>query len=169
MSASFIVYFFRYGPVFLMRLGTVDVLVLNDAKSIKEALGKQKEVFEGRPQFKSFSNISQGKGIVFNSPLTQGKNWRKMKMAVIKHLHRFVTSPDTQSQLSDHVRKESVEMVCRIREQCQKSPDGFVDPESTINVSIANITCAFLFGHRYDYENKVRKTTLFLPKILWVT
>ena len=141
-----------------MRLGTADVLVLNDAQSIKEALGRQKLIFEGRPQFKSFANISQGKGIVFNSPETQGKNWRKMKLTVVKHLHRFVTSPDTLNQLSEHVTKESIEMITNIREHCERNrgEGGFVDPESIINVSTANIVCSLMFGHRYDYNNKVR-------------
>jgi len=142
-----------------MRLGTADVLVLNDAQSIKQALGKQKTYFEGRPQFKSFSNISQGKGVVFNSPQTQGKKWWKLKLTMIKHLHRFVTSPDTLSQLSDHVKKESIEMVSKLQDLCQKNPSKFVGPESLINVSIANMVCALVFGHRYDYDNKV--STLF--------
>ena len=144
-----------------MKLGGADVLVLNDFKTIKEALGKQKLVFEGRPQFDSFSNISQGKGIVFNSPQTQGKNWRKLKSVVVRHLHKFITTPETRDQLSDHIKKESVEFVRNILNLSKRSPDGVVDPESIINVSVANIVCAFMFGHRYDYNNEVRMFRIF--------
>lgn len=139
-----------------MKLGGVDVLVLNDFQSIKEALGKQKLVFEGRPQFNSFSKISQGKGIVFNCPQTQGKNWRKLKTAVVRHVHNFMASPETRNQLSDHIQKESVEIIRNIQNLCRQSPDGVIDPETAINVSVANIVCALTFGHRYDYDNKVR-------------
>ena len=142
-----------------MKLGGEDVLVLNDYQSIKEALGRQKLVFEGRPLFKSFAKISQGNGIVFNSPLTMGKNWQKLKSSVIKHLHRYVTVPDTLRQLGDHVRKESIELINKIHLECQQSPNGFVEPETLINVSVANVICALTFGHRYDYSNKVRCCT----------
>ena len=139
-----------------MKLGGADVLVLNDYASIKEALGRQKLVFEGRPQFDSFAEVSQGKGIVFNSPQTQGKNWRRLKMAVIKHLHKFVSSSNTRKLLSDHIRKETIEMVNRMNQQAKDSPDGYIEPQAIINVSIANIVCSLMFGHRYNHENKVK-------------
>ena len=139
----------------MMKLGGIDVLVLNDYASIKEALGRQKRVFEGRPHFNSFANISQGKGIVFNSPDTQGKNWRKLKTIVVNHLHKFVTGSDTRAQLEDHVKKETIGLIKELYRLSQQSPNGSVEPETMINVSVANIACALMFGHRYDYNNKV--------------
>ncbi|XP_076814599.1 cytochrome P450 1A1-like [Clavelina lepadiformis] len=144
----------KYGPIFLMKLGGVDVLVLSTYRSIKEALGRQKHIFSGRPQFKSFEKISQGKGIVFNSSQTQGENWKILKGHIIRLLHKFIVSNETRAMLESYVSKEAIEMVRSIDEQCAASKTGAIQPEMTVNVSIANVVCAFMFGHRYEYTNK---------------
>nr|XP_009858581.1 cytochrome P450 1A1-like [Ciona intestinalis] len=144
----------KYGPVYLMKLGTADVLVLNNYEVIKEALLRQRRIFGGRPIFDSFKKISQGRGVVFNSTMTQGDEWMKLKMTIVKHVHRFVSSEETKGYVAHHVQMEAVELVRILTEKCRSSPNKVIFPIEQINLAIANVVCAIMFGHRYQHGNK---------------
>jgi len=138
-----------------MKLGSFDVLVLNNYKTIKEALIKKRRVFSGRPAFDSLKNVSQGRSIVFNDSHTMGEAWMQKKQLVIKLLHKFVVGHDTRELLCRQVTAETLQMVSQLDQLCRRSPTGCVEPEGTIQVGIANLVCAMMFGHRYEYSNKV--------------
>nr|CAB3235411.1 cytochrome P450 1A1-like [Phallusia mammillata] len=140
----------KYGNIYLMKLGNVDVIVLNSYKVIRDALQRQGRVFSGRPQFNSFRQISQGRGIVFNSELSLGQKWTDMKRVVIKLLHRFTSKSETRGLLCRHVRTETLHLV---KELCGKSKEENA-AENIIQVGVANLVCAMMFGHRYEYSNK---------------
>lgn len=138
-----------------MKLGGADVLVLNNYKVIKEALIKQRANFSDRPNFASFKNISQGKGIVFNGPSNMGETWKNMKGLAVKKLHKYVSMTDTRRDLSHSVCYEIGELVRIVTQECQDSSTNSTRPEPVINVTLANIICTMMFGHRYSHENEV--------------
>lgn len=131
------------------------MVVLTKYDVIREALIRKKITFSGRPLFQSFSNISFGQGIAFNSPTTQGEDWMKNKTIVLKHLHTFVTSVNTRARFSDHIRKEMVELIKEITKQAEMTPDGFVNVGDVLTVAVANVICALVYGKRYDHDNEV--------------
>lgn len=139
-----------------MKLGNCDVVVLNSYKVIKHALQKQARTFAGRPMFNSFQKISQGRGIVFNSEASLGPKWLKMKMVVIKLLHNFVSSKHSRGILCRHLRTETMHLVKQLCDREDQTGGGEMRlAEDIIQVGVANLVCAIMFGHRYEYSNKV--------------
>ena len=158
--------FFRYGEIFLIKLGSYDIVVLNSREVIHEALVKQSHIFSGRPLWQSFQLVSQGKGVVFNSPKTLGNKWKTMKATLVRHLNNFIKSSDNMQDLNNHVIREAMEMIQLITKQNKKSrgaPTSQNDASSPdlnsniINITSANIACMTVFGQRFSHDNNVSR------------
>ncbi|XP_071154402.1 steroid 17-alpha-hydroxylase/17,20 lyase-like isoform X2 [Mytilus edulis] len=68
-----------YGPVFTVKLGPVQMVVLNDIESVTEALVKRKAEFANRPNLPSLDKLSNGrKNIVFANYTPAWKLHRKI-------------------------------------------------------------------------------------------
>lgn len=143
----------KYGSVFRIKLGTVPVIVLNDIKTIKAALSRQKDIFSGRPQFPSYKLVSLGLGAVFNDSTTMGIDWKARKMKMLKHIHNYAASVDSRMSIAKHIWDEIEYMTVALEEQCEKSPTGFIDPEQVVRVAVGNAVCVMCFGKRYRVDN----------------
>lgn len=140
-----------YGPIFRIKIGNVPVVVLNDLKVIKEALVGQKEVFAGRPNFASNKLVSLGLGIAFNDPETIGKDWAIRKAKMIRCLHKYAAGK--RSAIAKHITDVMAYTIHTLEKRCEESPNGCVDPESVIRVSIGNALCGMCFGKQYQVDN----------------
>lgn len=162
----FRVFTYRYGDVFLMKIGTIDVVVLSSRAVIQEALVNQRKVFSGRPLWKSFTYISSGVSVVFNSPITMGEQWRVMKGVLVRQISRFMRETGAQDELDKHVITEALEMIHLMRKYDQESSSSSSSSaadvkaennptENIISLAAANVACMTVFGHRYEHDNEV--------------
>ena len=156
-----------------MKIGSIDVVVLNSMDVIQEALVRQRKVFSGRPKWKSFGFISEGKGVVFNSPETLGHQWKELKAVLVKQVYKFLSETGAQEELNKHIIREALEMIHLMRKYesspsntSSKSENYINNPtENIISVAAANVACMTVFGHRYDHDNDVSSiiiTSLYL-------
>ena len=152
-----------------MKIGSYDIVVLNSLDVINEALVQQRKIFSGRPIWKSFGFISEGSGVVFNSPITLGDKWKSMKSILVRQTNRFLTQSDLQEDLNQHVVREAAEMIRLLRQHNEEhdtisSRDKLEHnpTENIINLAAANIACMTVFGHRYHHDNDVSNIVFFL-------
>lgn len=74
----------RYGPLMLLRLGSLPVLVISSASIVREVIQKHDHIFASRPSLKApYELLYHGRDIAF---APYGEYWRKMKKVSILHL-----------------------------------------------------------------------------------
>ena len=143
-------------------------MVLNSREVIHEALVKQSNIFSGRPLWQSFQLVSQGKGVVFNSPKTLGSKWKTMKSTLVRYLNNFIQSSDNMQDLNNHIIREAMGMIQLITKQNKKLPTSKNDTSSldlnsnVINITSANVACMTVFGQRFSHDNNVSKKSKYL-------
>lgn len=139
----------KYGDVFQIKLGCRNVVVLN-GDCIKQALVKQGPEFAGRPDFTSFTYVSGGDSIAFNT----NSDWWKMHRKVAQSTVRMFSTGNlhTKKTFEHHV-------VCEVKELLQlfvekTKENQYFEPMTDLVVSTANIMSAVCFGKRYTYEDE---------------
>ncbi|XP_063158135.1 cytochrome P450 2K6-like [Candoia aspera] len=65
----------EYGPVFRIKLGCQEMVVLTGYEMVKEALVDQADAFAERPFIPIFEDFAKGFGVVF----AHGDNWKVMR------------------------------------------------------------------------------------------
>jgi len=165
----------RYGDVFLMKIGSIDVVVLNSMDVIQEALVRQRKVFSGRPKWKSFGFISEGKGCVFNSPETLGDQWKELKAVLVKQVYKFLSETGAQEELNKHIIREALEMIHLMRQHASSSSntdssskdENYINnpTENIISIAAANVACMTVFGHRYEHDNNEFKQLISMNRV----
>ncbi|XP_034288433.1 cytochrome P450 2K6-like [Pantherophis guttatus] len=142
----------EYGPVFRIKLGLQEMVVLIGYETVKEALVNQAEAFAERPFVPIFEEAKKGFGLV----VAHGEHWKVMR--------RF-----TLSTLRDHgMGKRTIED--KITEECSvltKTMETYAgkpfDITRILTAAVSNIIVSILLGKRYEYEDA---TFLRLLKIM---
>ncbi|XP_078462766.1 cytochrome P450 1A1-like [Lampetra fluviatilis] len=139
----------RYGDVFLIRLGSVPVVVISGLDTTKRALVKHGDAFAGRPAFYTLGLIGGGNTLSFSPRYDDG--WKARKKLARNALRKFCAAPagvpPFPCLLERHVCEEAAELVqvCR-----GGDPAGF-DPVPSVTCAVANVMCALVFGKRYRH------------------
>ena len=147
----------QYGQIFSLKIATMPVVVLNNMTAIRAALNRQKDTFSGRPIFPSNKLVSLGLGVAFNDSETIGTLWLERKARMHRCLHKYAV--EKLDVITKHIEEELSYMVEALETGCAESPNGYVDPESVVRVSIGNALCAMCFGKRYQVNNAVSRGT----------
>lgn len=144
----------RYGDVLQIRIGCTPVLVLSGLDTVRQALVRQGDDFKGRPDFYSFTLITNGQSMTFNPD--SGPVWAARRRLAQNALKSFSTASDPASSsscyLEEHVNKEAEYLLGKFQELM--SGPGRFDPYRYIVVSVANVICAICFGRRYDHNDQ---------------
>lgn len=144
----------RYGDVFQIQIGMRPVVVLNGAKTMRQALIKQGEEFAGRPDLYSFRFINDGKSLAFSTD--QAGVWRARRKLAYSALRSFSTlegtTPEYTCMLEEHICKEGEYLINQLNTVMQA--DGSFDPFRHIVVSVANVICGMCFGRRYEHDDQ---------------
>ncbi|XP_029420947.1 cytochrome P450 1A1 isoform X1 [Nannospalax galili] len=144
----------RYGDVLQIRIGSIPVVVLSGMDTIRQALVKQGDDFKGRPDFYSFTFISNGQSIAFSPD--SGPVWAARRCLAQNALKNFSTASDPTSTsscyLEEHVSKEAEYLISKFQKLMAEV--GHFDPYRYLVVSVANVICAMCFGQRYDHDNQ---------------
>ncbi|XP_036590375.1 cytochrome P450 1A1-like [Trichosurus vulpecula] len=140
----------KYGDVMQIQIGSTPVLVLSGLETIRQALVKQGDDFKGRPDFYSFSLISDGDSFTFSPD--SGEAWaarRKLAQNALKTFSLSASPSSSSCYLEEHVKKEAECLIQKFLEQ-----KGHFDPFRYLVMSVANVICAICFGKRYDHEHQ---------------
>uniref|UniRef100_A0A2K6F0Z4 Cytochrome P450 1A n=1 Tax=Propithecus coquereli TaxID=379532 RepID=A0A2K6F0Z4_PROCO len=144
----------RYGDVLQIRIGSTPVLVLSGLDTIRQALVRQGDDFKGRPDFYSFTFVTNGQSLTFSPD--SGPVWAARRHLVQNALSAFSTASNPASSsscyLEEHVSKEAEALVSKFQELMAGA--GHFDPYRYVVVSVANVICAICFGRRYDHDDQ---------------
>ncbi|MFS7964176.1 putative cytochrome P450 [Helianthus anomalus] len=159
-----------YGPLMLIRLGSVPVLVVSTVDAAREIIKTHDLVFSNRPNLSIPSRLFYDSKDIAFAPY--GEYWRQIKSIAVLHL---LSNKRVQSYR--HVREEEMSLMM---EKIQKS-DGSVVNISEFIISLTNnVICRVALGRRYDGRkfNNLLKSALellgcfsvgaYIPSLRWV-
>ncbi|XP_037551006.1 cytochrome P450 1B1-like [Nematolebias whitei] len=139
----------KYGDVYQIRLGCSDIVVLNGARVIREAIIEHSTEFAGRPSFVSFQLVSGGKSLTFTNYSKLWKMHRKIAQTTIRAFSS--ASSKTKKSFEHHIEAEAKELVgifLKLSVQGQ-----YFNPGHELTVAAANVICALCFGKRYGHDD----------------
>nr|QLC36614.1 cytochrome P450 1C2 [Kryptolebias hermaphroditus] len=139
----------KYGDIYQIRLGCSDIVVLNGARVIRQALIEHSTEFAGRPNFVSFQLVSGGKSLTFTS---YSKQWRIHRKIAQTTIRAFSTANSQTKKAFEHQIvaevKELVGIFLKLSAQGQ-----YFNPGHELTVAAANVICALCFGKRYGHDD----------------
>ncbi|XP_002738774.1 cytochrome P450 2U1-like [Saccoglossus kowalevskii] len=134
----------KYGGVFMLRMGTRDVVVLHGYDAIKEAFITKCDTFKGRPRMVLSDLIAGGRGIVFS---THNENYREQRNFAVSALKSFGWG---SSAFEVKVMRE----VNGLIEAVQKFEGKPFDPFHYVRNSVCNIIFSIIFGRRFRHDDQ---------------
>ncbi|KAG0435704.1 hypothetical protein HPB47_018361 [Ixodes persulcatus] len=137
----------KYGPIVRVKLGSEDVVVLNDLDSIKEGLNKDELL--ARPAHFILKRVG-----IDGITTLNGQAWvdnRRFCMHVLRDLGF------SKKSMEEHI-KEETSQFCDVLTSWNGTPGKM---ENVITSSVSNNVTALLFGERFSYDDPRRK---FLDK-----
>ncbi|XP_025906128.1 cytochrome P450 2H1-like [Nothoprocta perdicaria] len=141
----------KYGPVFKIRLGPREIVVLYGYDVVKEALIDQADDFSGRGILPLFEKFFKGTGIVNSS----GEAWKQLRRFTLSTLRDFGMG---KKGIEQQIQEEAHFLVERLRNTHERP----FDPSNYLIHAVSNIICSIIFGNRFDYEDKKFLTLLDL-------
>lgn len=139
----------KYGNVFQIKLGSRAVVVLN-GDAIKQALVKKSVEFAGRPDFTSFTYISNGKSMAFGN---YSEWWKVHRRVAHSTVRAFSTgNVQTKKAFESHAISEIKELIKLFLSKTAE--EGYFVPHQFLVISVANIMSAVCFGGRYSYDDE---------------
>ncbi|KAM5243045.1 cytochrome P450 1A2 isoform 1-T2 [Hipposideros larvatus] len=139
----------RYGDVMEIRIGRTPVLVFSGLDTIRQALVRQGDDFKGRPDFYSFTLISDGQSMTFNPD--SGPVWAARRRLAQNALNTFSIASDPTSSsscyLEEHVSKEAEVLITKLQKLMLEA--GSFDPYNQVVVSVAKVIGAMCFGQHF--------------------
>ncbi|XP_078522261.1 cytochrome P450 2J2-like [Lissotriton helveticus] len=132
-----------YGNIFTVWLGNQPVVVLNGCQTVREGLISHSEELSGRPTTPSIEELSKGKGVVFSS----GHNWKQQRRFGVTVLRNLGLG---KKSLEVRIQEEAQSLVEFFAMQRGKS----LDPTHPIVLSVTNVICSVVFGHRFSRDDK---------------
>ncbi|KAJ1108349.1 hypothetical protein NDU88_005725 [Pleurodeles waltl] len=143
MAQSLIKLSEKYGPVFMVHLGSKPLLVLCGYETVKEALVDQGEDFSGRGNFVIFHLLSKGNGVF----ATKEESWKQMRRFSLMTLRNFGMG---KRSIEERIQEEAQMLV----EEFRKTKELAFDPTFFFSKAVSNVICSVVFGNRFDYEDK---------------
>ncbi|XP_064408637.1 cytochrome P450 2G1-like [Latimeria chalumnae] len=133
----------RYGPVFMVYIGTLPVLVLCGYKAVKEALVDHGEEFSGRGEVPVRKRSTKGYGLTFSN----GETWKQLRRFALMTLKNFGMG---KRSIEEQIQEEAQYLV----EEFKKTKELPFSPIFRISCAVSNMICSIVFGNRFDYEDK---------------
>ncbi|XP_072020661.1 cytochrome P450 2U1-like [Amphiura filiformis] len=130
----------QFGPIFAVNICGVNIIVLGDYATIKEAF--QHPNLSNRPTINSIATEMLAGGIGAAS----GEIWKRQRnftLATFRNLSR-------QASFESMIITECQELV---KEISRHANDAF-SPEIMFTKATANVICSFVFGRRYNYTDE---------------
>uniref|UniRef100_A0A8C5XD37 Cytochrome P450 1A n=1 Tax=Microcebus murinus TaxID=30608 RepID=A0A8C5XD37_MICMU len=139
----------QYGDVLQIRIGSTPVLVLSGLDTIRQALVRQGGHFKGRPDFYSFTLVTDGQSMTFSPD--SGPVWAARRRLAHNALKAFSIASDPSSSFScyleEHVSKEAEALISKLQELMAGA--GHFDPYSQVVAPVANVIGAMCFRQHF--------------------
>ncbi|XP_058038997.1 cytochrome P450 2K6-like isoform X2 [Ahaetulla prasina] len=132
----------EYGPIFRIKLGFQEMVVLTGYETIKEALVNQADVFADRPFVPIFEDTTKGFGLVF----ARGESWKVMRQFTLSTLREYGMGKRT---IEDKITEEC-SVLMKTMETYAGKP---FDVTTILTAAVSNIIVSILLGQRYEYED----------------
>ncbi|KAI8511225.1 hypothetical protein Bbelb_103250 [Branchiostoma belcheri] len=137
----------KYGDVLTIRIGMQDVVVLNGYAAVKDAMVDRSELFASRPPVYIPDLLTGfGKDIVGARWGQEFKQRKKFAATVLKNLGMKVGKGSIEEKIQEEAR-------CLCDKFAAYQGRSF-DPECDLQVTIANVICSMVFGHRFEYDDE---------------
>ena len=127
----------KYGPVYRVRLGSQEVVVLNGTELIRDALINHSEEFAGRPQLYMIHATLKGKGMI-SSPYNQDFN--EHKKFLVNTFNRFGRRRSSLEVNCQHIIRET------LNDYRNEIDHNFECVSSQIKNSLSQITSENVFN-----------------------
>ncbi|XP_070588557.1 cytochrome P450 2K1-like [Erythrolamprus reginae] len=132
----------EYGPIFRIKLGLQEMVVLTGYETVKEALVNEADVFADRPFVPIFEDAR--KGLVF----AHGENWKVMRRFTLATLRDYGMGKRT---IEDKITEE-----CSVLTKTMEIYGGKpFDIKRILTAAVSNIIVSILLGKRYEYEDAI--------------
>ncbi|KAK9411051.1 cytochrome P450 2K1-like [Crotalus adamanteus] len=132
----------EYGPIFRIRLGFQEMVVLTGYETVKEALVNQGDAFAERASVPFFEDVTKGFGLVF----AHGKNWKVMR--------RFTLSTLREHGMGRKTIEDKITEECSVLTKTIEAYEGKpFDVTTILTAAVSNIIISILLGKRYEYED----------------
>ncbi|ETE57473.1 Cytochrome protein, partial [Ophiophagus hannah] len=136
----------EYGPIFRIKLGFQEMVVLTGYETVKEALVNQADAFADRAVIHIFEGAVKG----------CGENWKVMRRFTLSTLRDYGMGKRT---IEDKITEE-----CSVLKRTMETYAGKpFDVTTILSAAVSNIIVCILLGKRYEYEDA---TFLRLLKIV---
>ncbi|XP_077147757.1 cytochrome P450 2C5-like [Ranitomeya variabilis] len=132
-----------YGPVYSIKIGTQEIVVLSGYDVVKEALVNQAEAFTDRPNVPVLMDFSKGYGII----ISNGHSWKAMRRFTLSTLRDFGMGTRT---IEDKINEE-INYLMTLFKSYKGEP---FNNTMIMNTAVCNIIVSILFGHRFDYDDQ---------------
>ncbi|GFY75841.1 cytochrome P450 18a1 [Trichonephila inaurata madagascariensis] len=133
-----------YGPIYKMRLGSIDIIVITDYELMKEAFSK--DVFMGRPPDLPFELSEE----TIRTEALSGMPWKEQRRFSI-HMLRDLGFGKTK--MEEHIKEEILELLQRMSEHVGR-PTKF---SFLLAPSMSNNIASLVFGNRLKYDDPQRQ------------
>ncbi|KAM7309586.1 cytochrome P450 2H2 [Ixodes scapularis] len=131
-----------YGPIFRVRIGTANVVILNDMEHIKKFYSSKEGVI--RPTNAIIDELRHGATIVTGVSNLNGKAWTQNRNF---SLRVFGDLGFGHPSMEDHIMEELQDLVSQISDNA----GGFINLKGYVIASVANVIAALLFGRRFNW------------------
>ncbi|GFR24738.1 cytochrome P450 18a1 [Trichonephila clavata] len=133
-----------YGPIYKVRLGSIDVIVITDYELMKEAFSK--DVFMGRPPDLPFELSEE----TIRTEAINGMPWKEQRRFSI-HMLRDLGFGKTK--MEEHIKEEILELLQRMSEHVG-TPTKFT---YLLAPSMSNNIASLVFGNRLKHDDPQRQ------------
>ncbi|XP_039182157.1 cytochrome P450 2K1-like [Crotalus tigris] len=132
----------KYGPIFRIKLGFQEMVVLTGYETVKEALVNQADAFADRPIVPIFEDAVKGFGVIS----ARGENWKVMRRFTLSTLRDYGMGKRT---IEDKITEE-----CSVLTKTMEAYAGKpFDITTILTAAASNIIVSILFGKHYEYED----------------
>ncbi|KAJ8029290.1 Cytochrome P450 2U1 [Holothuria leucospilota] len=133
-------WYYKYGPIYSVKLGSAYVIVLNNIESIHDALIRPE--FQDRPRM-DFLLARKGEGLA----LSNGKVWKDQRKFVHQIFRDFGVG---KASFEDAIISEAKFLT----DALVKLDGKVVNIEHLLNNAVSNIISSVSFGQRFEYDDK---------------
>nr|XP_006822908.1 PREDICTED: cytochrome P450 1A1-like [Saccoglossus kowalevskii] len=134
----------QYGDMFSIKLGTLDIVMLNSIGVVKEALVKKQDAFADRPSFFTGDIFSEGRRNISNGEYNP--TWKCLR----KYAHQGIRHFAKPDQVERYIHEETFP---QIREFIENKDGRPFDPKPLVMLMVANVICGMCFGTKYSLED----------------